>query len=192
MRIVAPKALQALATTAVIALAAAAWHNLPTSEDVNGSFEVHAGIDQQATGRNLTAEVTGVRIAPRVDRVQSRAKPVDAVGMWVAADCVMTGTITSDLPHAELLIGPNTYTPAERLGLTPLGIELSPAITQRGAWVFDVPADLTAAGPKVMTLQLWTGDRRLGSALVFRLPLDDPHVYRQPVIELESVQETGP
>ncbi len=41
-------------------------------------FDVDAGMGQQATGRTLTAQVTGVRIGPRIRKQQYRPILVDA------------------------------------------------------------------------------------------------------------------
>jgi hypothetical protein len=185
------KTLYALVTAVVMAAAAAVWHNLPTPNDVYGPFDVHAGIGKQATGRAITATVTGARIAPQVRKLPTRGTLFDALGVWVAVDTVMTATETTEKPYASLVVGPNTYVPTQRLGVGPLGGALAPGIAQHGAWVFDVPPDLVAAGPRDMKLRLWVGDGRLDSRLVISVRLDDPRVHRDHIVELEPLTETG-
>jgi hypothetical protein len=104
---------------------------------------------------------------------------------------VMMATRTTERPHAALVVGPNTYIPTERVGVGPLGVALAPGIAQRGAWVFDVPPDLTKPGPRDMALRVWVGDGRLDSRLVITLRLDDPRVRREQVIQLEPLRESG-
>ncbi|PRC60750.1 hypothetical protein C6A85_16305, partial [Mycobacterium sp. ITM-2017-0098] len=42
------------------------------------------------------------------------------------------------VPHADLLVGPNTYAPSDRFFGRTLGAEVAPGIAQEGSWVFDV------------------------------------------------------
>lgn len=186
----APKVLYALATTVVLAAAAVVWHTLPTPNDVYGPFDVHAVVGEQATGRAITATVTGARIAPELQKLPQRGV-IEAVGVWVAVDAVMMATRTTERPRAALVVGPNTYIPTERVGVGALGVALAPGIVQHGAWVFDVPPELTRTGSRDMTLRVWVGDGRLDSRLVISLRLDNPRVRRDQVIQLEPLRESG-
>lgn len=186
-----PRVLYALATVVVIAAAAVTWHNLPTPDDVYGPFDVAAEMGQQATGRAITAQVTGVRIAPRIRKPHPSAPVLDAVGSWVAIDGEAMTTRTDESPNVELIIGPNSYLPTDRLGVMPLDGNLTPGIAVRNSWVFDVPAELVAPGAQHLTLWVWVGDGRLDSRLVMDVPLDDPRVGRSDLIRLEPAVEVG-
>jgi hypothetical protein len=188
MRTVVP----AVAITAAVAASAALWHNLPEPTDVYGPFDVNAVAGQQATGRGITATVTGVRIGPQIHKVSPPAKTLRSVGIWVVVDAVVTATRSFEQPHAELVVGPNTYIPSDRLWPAALGAELQPGIAQRGSWVFEVPADLTGVEAKPpLSLRVWLGDVRLDSRLVITVPLDDDRVHRTEVVTLEPVTETA-
>ncbi|MGK2869121.1 MAG: hypothetical protein ACSLFA_21205 [Mycobacterium sp.] len=186
------RALPALTTAVVIAAAAFLWHNLPTPNDVYAPIDVHAVPGAQASGRDITATVDGVRIAPQVQKVLAPGRPLDAVGMWVAVDAQVMTTLTTQVPTVELVIGPDHYVPTERLLAGQLNVALTPGIAQRGSWIFDVPADLTAAGPREMTLRIWVGDGRLDSRLVIPLRFDDARVVREDLIALRTPIEYVP
>jgi hypothetical protein len=182
----------ALAVTAAIASAAALWHNLPEPTDIYKPFDEHATIGQQATGRGITATIDGVRIGKKVHKLSAPERTVQSVGTWVVVDGVLTATRDFELPHTQLIVGPNTYYPSDRFWPAPLGAELEPGITQRGSWAFEVPADLVAAGAAdPITLQIWLGDERLDSRLVISIPLDDQRVSRDDVVTLEPVAESA-
>lgn len=185
------RALHALATAVVIAAAAWMWHDLPTPDDVYAPFDVHAGMGQQATGRPIAAQVTGVRIGPRIRNQQYPPALIDAVGTWVAVDGEAMSTRADAVPTVELIIGPNTYVPTHRLGFMPMVGALAPGIAVRGPWVFDVPADLVAPGRPNMTLRVWVGDWRQDSRLVFDIPLDGPRVQRSDLIQFGPATQVG-
>jgi hypothetical protein len=182
----------ALAITAAIASAAALWHTLPEPTDVYGPFDVHAAMGQQATGRAITATVTGVRIGPQAHTVSPPARTVPSAGVWVVVDAEVAATRSFELPHTELVVGPNTYIPSDRFRLAPLGAELEPGIAQRGSWLFDVPADLVEPGAAhPISLRVWVDDGRLDSRLVITIPLDDDRIHRNEVVTLEPVRKTA-
>ncbi|MCV7359840.1 hypothetical protein [Mycolicibacterium fluoranthenivorans] len=185
------RALYALATAVVVAAAAWMWHNLPAPDDVYAPFDVDAGMGQQATGRTLTAQVTGVRIGPRIRKQQYRPILVDAVSTWVAVDGEAMTTRTDEVPTVQLLVGPNTYALTQRLGFMPLAGSLAPGITVRGSWVFDVPAELVAPGRGDITVRAWTGDGRQDSRLVFTIGLDDSRVQRTDLIQIPPGTQVG-
>jgi hypothetical protein len=188
LRTVAP----ALVITAAVASAAALWHNLPEPTDVYGPFDVHAAVGQQATGGAMTATVTGVRIGPQVYKVSPPARTVPSAGVWFVVDAEVAATRSFELPHTELVVGPNTYVPTDRFRPAPLGAELEPGIAQRGSWVFEVPADLVEPGAAhPISLRVWVGDGRLDSRLVITIPLDDDRVRRTEVVTLEPVTEAA-
>jgi hypothetical protein len=176
--------LPAFIVVVVVAAAAVVWHNLPNPTDVYGPFDVHASAGEPATGRGVSATVTAVRIAPEVNSIP-------AAGRWVVIETTLEGVRTTELPHSELLVGPDTYTPSDRfLGKT-LGAEVAPDIVQRGAWVFDVASARLAPGAtESLTLRVWVGDGRLDSRLVIRIPVDDDRVSRTASVQL-SPQEAA-
>ncbi|WP_395311251.1 hypothetical protein V4U86_10975 [Mycobacterium sp. AMU20-3851] len=185
-----PRALRVSATAVVIAAAAVLWHNLPTPDDVYGPFDVHAGIGEPAAGRAITAEVNGIRIAPRIRKMRGTAPVVDAVGIWVAVDGEVMSTRFDEVPNVELLVGPNTYVPTDRLGYLPMTGSLAPGIAVRSSWVFDLPSDLVAASQQ-MTLRVWVRDGRMDSRLVVDLPLAGPSVSRSDLIVIEPEEVVG-
>lgn len=167
-----------IAAVVVIAAAALVWHNLPTPTDVYGPFEVRGRPDGPVEGRAITATVTSVRIAPQVNSVE-------AAGIWVVADVTLEARGATELPRADLVIGPNTYAPSDRFFLDTLGNEISPGMTERGSWVFDVAPPLVApeaADP--MLLRVWAGSTILDSRLVIEVPAGDPAVTRTDEVEL--------
>jgi hypothetical protein len=174
-----------LVVAVVLALAAVVWHNMPYKTDVYAPFDVHGSTGSPVAGRGLTTTVTGVRISPRVGSAP-------AAGVWAVIDATAEATVQSEIPHADLIVGPNTYSPSERFQLQMLGGEPAPGIVQRGAWVFDVPAALLDAGTtKSMALRVWLGDARLDSRLVIRIGLEDPRVTRSDVTTLSPLEAAG-
>jgi hypothetical protein len=181
--------LHIFATAVVIAAAAALWQSLPTPDDVYGPFDVHAGIGEQATGRGIETQVTGVRVSPRVEKGRYPRQIVDAVGTWVAIDNETMTTLTVEVPRVELVIGPNTYVPTMRVGV--LYPAFPPGIRVRSSWVFDVPAELVALGSQTMSLRVWVGDSRLTSRLMIDIPLDDERVSREDPIVVKPHTMVG-
>ncbi len=161
------RVLSVLATVAVIAAGSWMWHHLPDLMEVEGPFDVTGVPGEQISGRDLALTVTGARTAASV-RVPPRPGVV-AVGRWVVVDAQVATRTEFAQPHAELLVGPNTYAPSDRFTLTGLGSELAPGIGQRGSWIFDVAPDLLEHGAP-LTLRVWVGDGRLDSRLVVSLP----------------------
>jgi hypothetical protein len=168
--------------TAAVAIATAAvlWLQLPANTDIYAPFDVRGVIGTPVSGRAVTATVTGVRIAPQLtaDSVLTPG-PLPATGTWLIVDATVQANRNPELPHAELLVGPNTYRPSDRLPpATALGsLMIQPGIAQRGAWVFDVaPALLHTYAADPLTLRVWAGDGRLDSRLLIRIGLTDPRV----------------
>ncbi|KWX68202.1 hypothetical protein [Mycobacterium sp. NAZ190054] len=158
--------LSALGVIAVVTAAAVVWHNLPTPTDLYGTFDVHGRVGEPVRGRAVTATVTSVRVAPQVNSAQ-------AAGSWVVVDTTLEATGSTELPHADLLVGPNTYVPTDRFFGKTLGAEIAPGISQRGSWVFDVASPLVAAGAAdPVTLRVWVGSGMLDSRLVIELDAD--------------------
>lgn len=177
--------LTAVAVVVTVAAAAVVWQNLPTPTDVLGPFDVHAEAGTPATGRAVSATVTSVRISPEVDSV----KPA---GVWVVVDTALEETRSTELPHSELIAGPNTYTPTDVFFTKTLMAEISPGITQRGSWVFDVAPALVAPGSsEPMTLHVWVGDGRLDSRLVIRIPLDGSRFSRVDTVTLKKPEPSA-
>lgn len=186
-----PRVLHAVATAVVIAAAVVLWHDLPTPDDVYGPFDVEAGVGEQITGRALTAQVTGARVAPRVRKDRQTSPVLDAVGVWVVIDGMAMGTRTDQTLKSELIVGPDTYVPTARLDFMPMSGSLTPGISVRSSWVFDVPTESVAPGAQHMTLRLWFGDGRMDSRLTFDIGLDDPRVTRSDVVRLEPALQVG-
>ncbi len=157
----------AAATVVAIAVATLVWLHLPANTTIYAPFDVHAGIASRAVGQNLSATVTHASMTPTVTAQQSR-KPYAAAGVWVVAVTMLDASRDPVLPHADLLVGPNTYAPTTQL-LS--GADLvQPGITQQRTWAFDVPPDLLKTVPSVV-MRLWGGDGRLDSRLVIDIPL---------------------
>jgi len=169
----------------VIAAAAAVWQNLPTQTDILGPFDVHGEVGAATTGRGVTATVTGVRVTPKVNSVQPS-------GIWVVVDTTLEGTRTTEVPHSELIVGPNTYRPTDLFLVETLGAVVNPGIAQRGAWVFDVaPALMSPARSEPLTLRVWVGDGRLDSRLVIRIPAGDFRISRPESVTVERPRESA-
>jgi len=179
------RALSAVFVAVVIAAAAVVWHHLPAPTDLYGPFDVDTQAGEQARGRAVTATVTSVRIAGQIDGVA-------AAGRWVVVDTTMAAVRSTELPRADLLVGPNTYAPTDRFYFDTLRKILSPGITQRGSWVFDVAAPLLEPGARQpLTLRVWVGSDMLDSRLVIRIPADDPRISRTEKARLTPPQESA-
>lgn len=175
-----------LGVVVVVAAAAVVWHHLPTPTDLYGPFDVHAHVGVPADGRAVTATVTSIRIAPRVNSIQ-------AAGNWVVVDTTLAATRATELPRSDLTVGPNTYTPSDRFFFDTLGSQISPGIAQSGAWVFDVAPGLVSPGASgSLTLRVWVGTAFLDSRLVIRIPLDDSRVSRSDEIDLTPPEVAAP
>lgn len=157
----------ALSVACVLVLVAAAaliWHNLPTPTDLYGPFDVHGDAGEPVRGRGVTATVTSVRVAPTVDSVP-------AAGRWVVVETTMEAHGSTDVPHADLLVGPNTYIPTDRFLTRTLGRSLAPGIEQRGSWIFDVSSELIDGSDlDSLVLRVWVGSDLLDSRLVISVP----------------------
>jgi hypothetical protein len=174
------RVLTAVAVVITVAAAAVVWQNLPTPTDVFGPFDVHADAGTSATGRGVQAAVTSVRLTPEVDSV----KPA---GIWVVVNTALEGTRSTELPHSELVVGPNTYSPTDVFMVDTLMGEISPGIAVRGSWVFDVAPALVAPGSSdPMTFVVWVGDGRLDSRLAIRIPLQGSHFSRVDSVTLDK------
>ncbi|MEZ0359811.1 hypothetical protein [Mycobacterium sp. SA01] len=157
----------AAATVVAMAVATLVWLHLPANTTIYAPFDVHAGVGSRAVGQNLSATVTHASMTPTVTAQQSR-KSYAAAGVWVVTLTTLEASREPVLPHADLLVGPNTYAPTTQL-LS--GADLvQPGITQQRTWAFDVPPDLLKTVPSVV-LRVWGGDGRLDSRLVVDIPL---------------------
>lgn len=178
-------ALPTLAVIAIIAVSAVVWHSLPTPTDVLGPFDVRGEAGTPVVGRGVSATVTSVRITPEVDSV----KPG---GIWVVVNAELEGTRSTELPHSDLLVGPNTYTPSDLFFTKTFIGEINPGITQRGSWIFDVAPALVAPGSTgPMTLRMWVGDGRLDSRLVIDIPLNGSRFSREAAVTLMKPEESA-
>jgi hypothetical protein len=173
------RALTVLGVVVTVAAAAVVWQNLPTPTDVLGPFEVRGEAGAPTTGRGVTATVTSVRISPEVNSV----KPA---GIWLVVNVDLEGTRSSELAHSQLVVGPNTYSPSDVFSLDTLFGEISPGMTLRGSYVFDVaPALVTPESSDQITLLVWVGDGRLDSRLAIRIPTHGSHFGRVDEVTLK-------
>ena len=162
-----------LTTLVAIAAAALVWHALPANTTIYAPFDVRAPIGTPAVGRGVTAKVTAAQLAPViVDGTSGRRIP--AVGTWLVPTVTLESGPTFEYYHADLLVGPNTYAPSDRL-LT--GALLQPGIAEERQWAFDVPRELLDTVDSAV-LRVWVGDGRLDSRLILDIPLNSPRVER--------------
>lgn len=166
--------LTVLGTVVAIAAAALVWHNLPTSAQVIGPFDVHAPIGTPAEGRGVTAKVTAAQLASTVVEDPSQ-RSFQALGTWVVVWTTLQSGPSFEYYHADLRVGPNTYAPSDRL--FPTGLLLQPGIAEERQFAFDVPSDLLATVPSVV-LRVWVGSDSLDSRLVLDIPLSSERVER--------------
>jgi hypothetical protein len=179
------KLLTAFGVVVTVAAGAVVWQHLPTPTEVFGPFDVHAAAGTPAVGRAVSATVTGVHITPEVDSI----KPA---GIWVVVNAALEGTRSTEMPHSELVVGPNTYDPSDRFVTRTLMADISPGITSRGSWVFDVAPDLVApASAEPLTLHVWVGDGRLDSRLAIRLPTDGSLFSRVDAVVLTKPEQSA-
>lgn len=175
--------LTALAAAVVIAAAAVLWHSLPLNTQIYAPFDVDGTVGAPLTGRNVTATVTDVRIGPTVRDEESRPPSYAAIGVWVVVTAAVAAVESPDLLWAQLQVGPDTYSPTDRLPVSAqLDGQMSPGIERRGAIVFDVaPAALDAVDE--VTLRVWLGDPRLDSRLRVTIPLSE--AGRTPIVDID-------
>ncbi|WP_349268656.1 hypothetical protein [Mycolicibacterium parafortuitum] len=177
--------LSILCVVVTVAAAALVWHRLPTTLDIYGPFEVRGRAGEPVQGSALIATVTAVRIGPRLDSVP-------AAGMWVVIDTTLEAVRATELPRADLIVGPNTYARSDQFSLDTLGEEISPGIAQRGSWLFEVDPPLVEAGSSSpLLLRVWAGSDYLGSRLVIDIPADDPLIIRADDVGLAERTESG-
>lgn len=172
-------ALTVLSTVLAIAAGAVLWHRLPVATDIFAPFDVRGDIGLPTAGRNLTAAVDGVTITPTMTTKYD--KTLRATGVWLVVDGAFDVDQDSGLLHADLLIGPNRYAPADLMVYRPP--LLQPGITERRGWPFDVAPKVLEDADSVV-FRAWLGDGRLESRLVIDIPLDDNRVQRAPRIDL--------
>lgn len=178
-------AARALAAAAVIGASAVVWHDLPTRSEVYAPFPVSGVLGAPATGRALTATVSGVQIAPELEirSEKFRAASLAAIGRWLVLETEIRSGDQAERAHAELIAGPDRYLPTDRLpAWARMTGTLQPGFLTRGAWVFDVaPAAIT---DRPVTLRTWVGDGFLDSRLDIRIDLRDGRVVRSEVASL--------
>lgn len=171
--------LTVLSTVLAIAASAVLWHRLPVATDIFAPFDVHGDIGLPTAGRNLTAAVDGVTIAPILTAKYD--KKLGAIGVWLVVDGSFDVDSDPGLLHTELLVGPNRYSPADLMVYEPP--LLQPGITDRRGWPFDV-APKVLEGVDSVVFRAWLGDGRLESRLVIDIPLNDNRVQHAPRVDL--------
>lgn len=187
MKVRPPKSrlLTAVAVVATVAASAVVWQNLPTPTDVLGPFDVRGQAGTPVTGRAVSATVTRVRIADEVNAKK-------AAGVWVVVDTALEGTVSTELPHSELVVGPNTYRPSDVFLTDTMMGEISPGLTLRGSYVFDVmPALVAPESSDPLTLVVWVGDGRLDSRLLIDIPTKGSGFSRLAEVTLTKPETTA-
>ncbi|MBX7454315.1 hypothetical protein GR927_40595 [Mycolicibacterium sp. 3033] len=173
----------AVCVVVLVAAGAFIWHHLPTPTDLYGPFDVHGSAGEPVRGRGVTATVTAVRVAPEVNSVP-------AAGRWVVVETTLQARGSTDVPHADLLVGPNSYIPTDRFLTKTLGRAVAPGIEQRGAWVFDVASTLIDSPDlEPPTLRVWVGTDLLDSRLVISVPTQA--IGRSAELELTPPEASG-
>ena len=110
----------------------------------------------------------------------------------MVVDVALEGTRSTELPHSELVVGPNTYSPTDVFMVDTLMGEISPGITLRGSRVFDVAPALVAPGSSdPMTLFVWVGDGRLDSRLAIRISLEGSRLSRVDTVTLKDPERSA-
>ncbi|WP_445170319.1 hypothetical protein ACTXG7_13940 [Mycolicibacterium sp. Dal123E01] len=175
-------------TIAAVVVAAVIWHHLPIPSDIYAPFDVHAGLNTPAVGQNLSAQVTGAAIAPTLQKSPSK-KQIIAAGTWLMVATSLDTKNAPALPRADLLVGPNTYAPSDRLLSTNALVQ--PGLTLRCAWIFDVPVDVLSSVTSVV-LRVWGSDERLDSRLMLDVPLGDANVTRPPALVIPPAETVSP
>lgn len=176
--------LSAFVAVVTIASATVVWHHLPTPPDTAGPFDVYGDAGKRTAGRDVAATVTGVRVAKEVNSTRP-------AGIWVVVDTTLEAPLSTTLPRSDLVVGPNTYTPTDVFFLDTLQSEVSPGISLRGSWAFDVAASLVEPGAtEPLSLRVWTGyEDRWDSRLVIRIPTNN--VARLDDVTLEAPVATA-
>lgn len=156
-----------IATVATIAAAALVWHSLPVNTQVYAPFDTHGTAGSAVVGGDLTATVTATGISTKL-LSRTSAKEVGATGTWVVVTTTLQTGRAPALPHAELLVGGDTYATTDRL-IAGAGL-LQAGIPQDRQWTFDVAPEVLNSVSSVV-LRMWTGDGRLDARLLIDIPL---------------------
>ncbi|CAN5599040.1 hypothetical protein BH10ACT9_BH10ACT9_32410 [soil metagenome] len=173
-----------IAVVVVIAAAAFVWHHLPVNSRINAPFDVTSNAGSPAAGRNITATVLGTQITPVVEPDNGRPPRLDAAGVWVVVNAAVAAVTEPGLLRVELLVGPDTYKPTDRLSATATaGGTMQPLIEYRANWLFDVAPDALER-VEVVHMRLWIGDSRLDSRAVIDIPLTGSQVSRPEKVRL--------
>lgn len=178
-------AARALAAAAVIGASAVVWHNLPTRSEVYAPFPVPGVLGAPATGRAVSATVSGVQVAPELEirSERFRSASLAAIGQWLVLETEIRSGDRPERAHAELIVGPDRYLPTDRLpAWARMADTLQPGFLTRGAWVFDVAPSVIADRPIV--LRTWVGDGFLDSRLDISIDPRDGRVVRSGVASL--------
>lgn len=149
----------------------------PDRDAATAPFAVTAQLGQEATGRNIAATITGVRMA--TSGVADGAGWT-APGTWLVVDLsaqAVSSEIGANLSYARLTLGDRSFQASER----PRSLfrqPLAAGIPTSGTLVFELPA-VAQEGAATLSLGL-SVDPRLDS--VIELPLDLATVSRSPEI----------
>ncbi|MUM17739.1 hypothetical protein FZI91_14905 [Mycobacterium sp. CBMA271] len=180
------------AVVVVLTAAVLVWNRLPYPVDVEAPFYAHGTVGQKVDTPTIELTVAGAKVG---NQLKTRNALIKSTGHWIMIDGTVTALRGPGYASANLVIGDRTYFPSER---APFGTfqnaarPLAAGITQRGAWVFEVPNDALESGPA--ELRVWVGT---GSAIPrffpripsVSVPLDDGHAPRvQTIIPPNAIE----
>ena len=134
--------LTGVAAGLALAAAAVAVGTAPDSDRIVEPFLVTAEVGEVATGRLLSAEVSGVTLARTiVVKYRQDAAPINTDGVWVVVDATVTPQLDIlTLTSAQLRIGNVHYGVSSLLPEpTMLTQGYGAGIPQRGDLVFEIP-----------------------------------------------------
>lgn len=188
-----PALRRALAVTAalvIIAVDIMLRRHLPTLATVVAPFDTAGTAGTVTVGPTFAVTVEDVEIAPTVlDASMYRAKPVPALGRWVAVRVAASASIGTLSYYPDLKIGANTYAPAPQFPSQFSVKHLNPSFVKTGLLIFDVPTDLVEpAVTKSFQLQL-TPSLLFADRLV--IDLGTVMANRSDRIEFSDVIETA-
>jgi hypothetical protein len=159
---------------ALLAVAGVVAHTAPGDAEWQAPITVLGAIGDETSGRNITATVTGVRLADEV--VAANGWSGSTEGVWVVVDASVAAAVSDYgalLRAARLQIGDTLYSASSRPDLgTIAGQSLTTGIPLTGPLMFEVPRDILqtdAAADAEVQLGL-DADVRVDSLIV--VPVD--------------------
>jgi hypothetical protein len=172
---------------ALLVLAGFVTQTTPTNDEWQSPIPVPAEIGETATGRNIEATVTDVRVARAVTTSNGWAGLTS--GIWVVVDASVAAVVQDGVPlgTAQLQIGSVAYSATLRAAPTTLAdATLSTGIPLAGSLLFEIPEDvLTSAEAADTDIHLAiNGDPRSDSMIV--VPVDLSSIAVEDAIDLDA------